>query len=197
MRLIQAVKKYDDFHSIYIYRVVLGDIINLMMLHIYSGNLLQMIFSYKFKQWKNCNFWEWEYLTYTTILLVLIITLLQWATHALVLIHDFVHDLWMNDSCMKDSYTKRWWFQEAFTNFLGKGQPPGSIQSVHEIVVLISPSPQHSRWGLVLAKMCPEQWVTLTKHLGRFFFFLREMWSVNCSCIVCSCVALEQQAAGP
>ena len=36
MRLIQAMKKYDDFHSIYIYQVVLSDIINLMMLPIYS-----------------------------------------------------------------------------------------------------------------------------------------------------------------
>ena len=28
-------------------------------------------------------------------------------------------------------------------------------------------------------------------------FFLKEMWSVDCLCTVCSCVALEQQAAGP
>ena len=32
---------------------------------------------------------------------------------------------------------------------------------------------------------------------SRPFFFLREMWSVDCSCIVCSCVVLEQQATGP
>ena len=53
------------------------------------------------------------------------------------------------------------------------------LHFMHEIVVTISLSPQHSWWGLVLAEMHPAQWMTLL--LGLFFF--REMWS----CIIHAC----------
>ena len=40
-------------------------------------------------------------------------------------------------------------------------KPATWLHFMHDIVVPISRSPQHSWWGLVLAEMCPAQWVTL------------------------------------
>ena len=110
MTLIQAMKKSDcdDFHSVYTYQVVPCEIM-ILPIYYYSENLLQMIIQ------ANCNFWERKCLTYTTSACSHQYT--TTVSYTLVLIHDFVHDLWMKDSCTKDSCTKRWWFQEASTDF--------------------------------------------------------------------------------
>ena len=110
MRLIQAMKKYDDFHSIYIYQVVLSDIINLMMLPIYSEIYFKWhsVTNSKGLQFLREGMFDLHnyiarYNHYTTTV-----------SYTLVLIRHFVHGLWMKDSC-----TKRWWFQEASYQFLG------------------------------------------------------------------------------
>ena len=65
------------------------------------------------------------------------------------------YDLQTKDGCMK-----RGCFWRASTNLLDKASHPTAIY-MHEIVVPISQLPQCSWWGLVLAKMCCAQWVTL------------------------------------
>ena len=92
------------------------------------------------------------------------------------------------------------WAQKQSQNFLGehipRSPPPKSsplwlhfvlasysgcsyglgmrLHSVHEITVPISWSPQCNWWGLVSAKMCPAQWMTLSRPIW-------EMWFLDCS----------------
>ena len=68
-----------------------------------------------------------------------------------------------------------------YSNLLHAWQSPAWL---HAFCARDSGSPQHSWWGLVLAKMHPAQWVTL--HNIFFFFFYREMWFIQCLCFLCS-----------
>ena len=116
-------------------------------------------------------------------------------SYTLVLTCDFVHDLWMKDSCMKDSCTKRWWFQEASTVFFGIR----SATWLHTICAWdssphlpITPT-QQMRLGIGQIVSWAVDNFNIT---SRPFFFKGDVicWLfVYCM----TCVALEQQAAGP
>ena len=66
-------------------------------------------------------------------------------------------------------------FQGVSTNFWIR---PATWLHVHVIAVPIFLSPQHSWWGLVLAKMHPAQRVTLHNIQA---CLIREMWFIDCS----------------
>ena len=68
--------------------------------------------------------------------------------------------------------------------------PCGHLTVLHEMVVPISWSPQHSWWGLVLAWVCSAQWAT---HLGLLFFFFKEIWFIDCSWMNCNRVPIKMK----
>ena len=106
-----------------------------------------------------------------------------------------MYDLRLKNSCTKNSCTKRRCFWGVSTNFWIR--PATWLHFVHEIAVPNSRSPQHS-WFKVLAETHPAQWV-ICKHLGPFWF-LREMWFVDCSCkninTLCSVVSDKYEGGG-